>query len=129
MAKKAVPETGFIMGSKLYDKLKFVALILLPAVGTLYFTLGNTWNWPHVEQVLGTITAVDTFLGAIIGISSASFNNSDAKYDGAAVVTHKPKGGKLVSLELKEDPEDIEKRESLLFKIRNETQPVTDDNY
>lgn len=62
------------MSNKLYDALKWIALILLPAVGTLYFALAGIWGFPYAEQVVGTVTAVDTFLGVIIGISSSQYN-------------------------------------------------------
>lgn len=69
-----------------YNKLKWVAQYFLPAVGTLYFALAMTWGLPNAEQVLGTVTALDIFLGAILGFSKKSYENSDAKYDGALIV-------------------------------------------
>ena len=65
------------MSNKIYDVLKWVALLFLPAVGTLYFALAGIWNFPYGEQIVGTITAVDTFLGVILGISSASYNKNN----------------------------------------------------
>lgn len=62
------------MSNKLYDILKWVAMILLPAIGTLYFALAGIWNLPYAEQVVGTITAMDTFMGALLGIASAQYN-------------------------------------------------------
>lgn len=62
------------MSNKIYDILKFVAQILLPAIGTLYFALAQIWNFPLAEQIVGTITAIDAFLGAILGISTAQYN-------------------------------------------------------
>ena len=64
----------FEMDDRIYDILKWVALCLLPAAGTLYFALAGIWGFPCGEQVVGTITAVDTFLGVILGISSAQYN-------------------------------------------------------
>ena len=61
------------MSNKVYDVLKFIAMILLPALGTLYFALAGIWNFPYGEEILGTITAIDTFLGALLGISTASY--------------------------------------------------------
>lgn len=61
------------MSSKVYDILKFIAQILLPALGTLYFALASIWGFPYAEQVVGTITAVDTFLGVVLGISSSKY--------------------------------------------------------
>lgn len=63
-----------IMPSKVYDILKWVAQILLPALGTLYFALASIWGLPCAEQVVGTITALDTFLGIILGLSAARYN-------------------------------------------------------
>lgn len=63
------------LSNKQYDILKFIAQILLPAAGTLYFSLAAIWGFPYGEQVVGTITAVDTFLGVCLGISSANYNS------------------------------------------------------
>lgn len=60
--------------NKLYDALKWIAQILLPALGTLYFALAAIWKFPYGEEIIGTISAVDVFLGVILGISSASYN-------------------------------------------------------
>lgn len=64
------------MTNKTYDVMKFVAQIALPAAGTLYFALANIWGLPMGEEVVGTITAVDAFLGAILGISTAQYNKA-----------------------------------------------------
>lgn len=67
------------MSNKVYDVLKWVAQYLLPALGTLYFALAGTWDLPYGEEVVGTITAVDTFLGVVLGISTAQYNKQQAK--------------------------------------------------
>ena len=64
------------MSNKVYDVLKWIAMYFLPAIGTLYFALSGIWNLPYGEQVVGTITAVDTFLGVILGISNAQYNKN-----------------------------------------------------
>lgn len=64
------------MTNKVYDILKWIAQYFLPAVGTLYFALAGIWGLPYGEQVVGTITAVDTFLGVLLGISSAQYNKA-----------------------------------------------------
>lgn len=61
------------MSNKVYDILKFVAQVVLPALATLYAALGKIWEWPLVAEITATICAVDTFLGAILGISSAQY--------------------------------------------------------
>lgn len=66
------------MSNKTYDILKFIAQVVLPAIGTLYLTLGSIWtgviDLPYPEQISATIMAVDTFLGVLLGISSAQYN-------------------------------------------------------
>ena len=62
------------MSNKVYDVLKWIAMYLLPALGTLYFAIASIWGLPYGEQIVGTITAVDTFLGVILGISTAKYN-------------------------------------------------------
>ena len=61
--------------SKVYDALKYVALIVLPALAVLWSTLGKVWNWPMVTEITSTICAVDVFLGALLQISSNKYNN------------------------------------------------------
>lgn len=67
------------MSNKTYDVLKWIAQFLLPAAGTLYFALAGIWGLPYGEQVVGTITAIDTFLGVLLGISTASYNKDNGK--------------------------------------------------
>lgn len=68
-----------IMSNKIYDILKWVAQILLPALGTLYFALAGIWGFPYAEAIVGTITAVDTFIGVLLGISSAQYSKTNKK--------------------------------------------------
>ena len=62
------------ISNKLYDILKWLVIIVLPAVATLYSAMSNVWGWPYSEEVVTTITAVDTFLGAVLCISTATYN-------------------------------------------------------
>lgn len=61
------------MCNKVYDVLKWIAMVGLPALGTLYFALAGIWDFPYAEQVIGTVTAVDTFLGVLLGVSSMQY--------------------------------------------------------
>lgn len=63
--------------NKVYDILKYVAQIALPALGTLYFALAGIWNLPYGEEILGTITAIDTFLGALLMLSTSQYNKQN----------------------------------------------------
>lgn len=62
-----------VLKNRIYDITKWIALVVLPALATLYFALAGIWNFPYGEQVVGTITAIDTFLGALLGISSIKY--------------------------------------------------------
>ncbi len=65
------------MSNQVYDVLKWVAQILLPAIATLYFALAQLWGFPYGEEVVGTVAAIDTFLGALLGISTHQYNKED----------------------------------------------------
>ena len=67
----------FTMSNKTYDVLKYIAQIVLPAVGTLYFALAKIWGLPYGTEIVGTITAVDTFLGALLKISADAYYLDD----------------------------------------------------
>lgn len=62
------------MSNKMYDVLKWIAMVALPAIGTLYFALAGIWGFSYGEEIVGTITAVDTCLGLLLGISSVQYN-------------------------------------------------------
>ena len=64
-----------MLSNRTYDILKWVALVFLPALGTLYFALAGIWNFPYGEQIVGTITAIDTFLGVLLGVSSKKYDS------------------------------------------------------
>jgi hypothetical protein len=62
------------MSNKVYDVLKYIAQIVLPALGTLYFALAKIWGFPYGAEIVGTISAVDAFLGALLKISTDQYN-------------------------------------------------------
>ena len=63
-----------IFSDKVYNILKWVCIIFLPALATLWFALGKIWGFPYLAEIEGTIVAIDTFLGALIGVSTLSYN-------------------------------------------------------
>lgn len=65
------------LSNRVYDVLKWVAMYLLPAAGTLYFALAGIWGLPYGEQIVGTITAIDTFLGVLLGISNSQYKKAE----------------------------------------------------
>lgn len=67
------------MNDKLYNILKWVAQIVLPALATLYFAISQIWGLPLGEEIVGTVTAVDAFLGALLGISTVAYNKKNTE--------------------------------------------------
>ena len=68
-----------VLNDKWYGILKWIALIFLPALGTLYFALAKIWGFPYATEIVGTISAIDAFLGALIGISTANYYKENAE--------------------------------------------------
>lgn len=62
------------MSNKVYDVLKWVVMIVLPAISALYAGLSGIWGFPYAEQVVGTISCITVFLGALLGISTKNYN-------------------------------------------------------
>lgn len=67
------------MNNKVYDVLKWIALYFLPAAGALYFALSTIWGFPYGEEIVGTLTAIDAFLGAVLGISTVQYKKNQDK--------------------------------------------------
>lgn len=99
------------LNNKVYDILKWVAQIVLPALGAAYFGLASIWGFPYGEQVVGTITVIDTFLGALLGISSV-------KYEGDGVLTVNTENDEkdIYHLNLNIPVEDLPKKNCVVFK-------------
>lgn len=104
-----------ILTGKTYDVLKNVAQIWLPAAGTLYVSLSQVWGFPAAEQISLTVLAVDTFLGVILGISSAVYNASDRKYDGTLTIQDGEDGSTLRLSSV--DAKALNTKNEVVFKI------------
>ena len=102
------------LSNRSYNVIKFIAMILLPAAGTLYFALAGVWQLPHAQQIIGTITAVDTFLGAILHVSSKSYTPST---DGKLVIDKSDPAKDTYSLNVTTPLSELEKKDHLLLKI------------
>lgn len=111
------PVKKSLMTNQTYDVLKFIAQILLPALGTLYFAIAAIWGLPKPEQVIGTITAVDAFLGVVLGLSTSSYNKSDNLHDGALVVDLTNPQKDTYSLELNTPLEELQNKKVVSFKV------------
>lgn len=106
-----------IVGNRVYDILKWMVQIALPATATAYFAIAEIWGLPSAMQVVGTITAITTLLGALLGISSYQYVHSGAKFDGTMKVNGRMGGGEVYNLELDKEPEDLAKMKELVFKV------------
>lgn len=98
--------------SKTYDTLKWIAQFVLPALGTLYFTISSIWGLPYGEQILGTITAIDLFLGAVLGLSSSKYEG-----DGTMIVDTSNPDRDIYRMELSNPVETLSEKDSVVFKV------------
>lgn len=90
-------DTGFVIPPKLYDFLKYIALVILPAVAALVLGIGVVLHWSAAEGTAAVITLVDTFLGSILKKSSSNFQKQDPQAFGDLVFKTNPDGSTEVS--------------------------------
>lgn len=100
------------LSDRTYDILKWIALYLLPALGTLYFTLSSLWGLPYGEEIVGTITAIDTFVAVIIGISKANYTG-----DGTLHIDMTDPSKDLYSLDFDTMLDDIPKKKQVTLMV------------
>jgi hypothetical protein len=110
------PRNMLLMSDKLYNILKHAAAIGFPALSALYYTVAQIWGIPDTKEVMGTISAVNVFVGALVGVSYVKYNNSGAKYVGALEVIDSG-DKKTFSLNLNSDPESLEQLSEATFKV------------
>jgi hypothetical protein len=106
-----------VVSDKLYDALRFMAVIVLPALGALYFGLANVLGLPAAEQVVGTITVLDTFLGVLVRTMRKSYEKSDARFDGAIHIAADEEEG-VSNLNVSLDPLAVATKDEVLVKVR-----------
>lgn len=109
-----------MLGDSAYNALKKSTTVILPAVGALYFALAQIWHLPKAEEVVGSIAAVNTFLGVVLHASSKSYHNSDTKYAGVIQVSETADKKKF-SIELNDEPESLEKKDEVTFRVNSDT--------
>lgn len=106
------------ISNKLYDQLKFIAQILLPALGALYFALAQIWHLPKAEEVVGTITVIDTFLGVVLGLSANTYVKSGADVDGSINVEDTREKTNF-TLAIDTAPEKLAQQDRVVLKVTN----------
>lgn len=110
-------KTMMISNNAVYDTLKYVAQVVLPAAGALYFTLSQIWGFPNGVEVVGTLAAVDLFLGVVLGISSSAYKNSDEQFDGSIDI-YEDEDVKRFTLNVDGDPYEIENKDQIVLKVK-----------
>lgn len=113
---EAPPRAHILFSNAVYDKLKFVALVLLPAVGALYYGVAVLWGLPNPDEVVGTIVVVDTFLGMLLGISTQQYKNSDARFDGQIDVVPDYEAGETM-MNVSIDPAAVAGKDEVVVKV------------
>lgn len=126
MAEKR--NTTFMLSDGMYNLIKKLVQVILPAFGALYFGLAGIWGLPYADKVTGTIVVLTTFLGVCLGISTAQYNASGKAFDGQMVVHTNQETGlpKVARLAFDGEAKDLEGKESITFKVSHETLPVVD---
>lgn len=109
------------MSNAWYNRMKFVALVVLPALGSAYFALSEIWGLPEGAKVVGTITVLDTLLGVLLGVSTYTYNKSDAKYDAAFVKVQTPSGETTYALAYETEEQRLSAlhKDELLVKVKD----------
>lgn len=108
-----------LFSSKVYDALKWVALVALPATGVLYFGLAEIWGLPYAVQIMGTTAALDTFLGVVLGISNHNYKKSEARFDGSVMIDTSNPQKDVLTFNLKDPAEELAEKESVELKVDN----------
>ena len=67
----------FLLSDSVYTVLKWVTMIVLPALATAYVGLASIWQWPYADEVAKTTAVICTLLGALLGISTAQYNKQE----------------------------------------------------
>lgn len=112
-----------MLNKKAYTVLKFIAQIALPGVGALYFGLAQIWHLPKAEEIVGTVTVIDTFLGLMLGLSTNQYNKSWDRYDGVIEVTDGLDRMKYL-LNLNGVPDEVLlNKDEVLFKVQKTEDP------
>lgn len=103
-----------ILSNKVYNILKPTVTVVLPAIQTLYFALATIWGLPNAEQVVGTIAAVNLFLGAFVGLGSKTYNAGDGD-----IVPFTDEDGRLTyTLAFNGDPTEIANKDRVVFRVQ-----------
>ena len=106
-----------IINNKVYGIIKWVIVYLLPAIGTLYFSISQLWGIPHADQILGTISSVTIFLSMILGLSSSSYKKNGSGMDGVMLVDTSNPDKDVYLLQLTNEAINLAEKDTITFKV------------
>lgn len=104
------------MNNKTYDRLKWIAMYFLPAIGTLYFALAGIWGFPYGEEVIGTTSALTIFLSIILGISSTQYHG-----DGKIRIDASNPGKNIYRIDFDGSPDELSEKDTVTLEVDAET--------
>ena len=103
--------------NKVYDVLKWIVVLVLPAFGTFYSALAGIWGFADPDKVVGTITATTLFLGVILGISTLSYNKSGDNFDGTLTVDDSSSETTMYSLDVGDNLDALATKKQIVLKV------------
>ena len=109
---------GFFLSDRIYNVLRSLSRVVLPCTGAIIFVVDRFAPLPKALQLLGAIITIDFLIGVFLVIVNYFYNASEAKYAGTINVVLGTHGGKIFSLELKEDPENLDTHDEVTFKVQ-----------
>lgn len=108
--------------NKVYDVIKWVSLVVLPAISTLYWSLASIFGWPYAEQITGAVAAIQTLIGALLGVSAKNYEG-----DGDLLIDTSREDKDVVRINFNVDPYTVGDRRTFMLKVKPESSLETMD--
>jgi hypothetical protein len=109
-----------LLTNQVYDIIKNVVIIVIPALSTFYLTIAKLWGLPGAEAVVGTLGAVALLLGSLLKLSKRSYDVSDEKYDGEIILKTTEQGRVVQRVEANGTFDEIAAKGEVLYKVVQE---------
>lgn len=122
MADHAQPAGGFILGNTTYEKVRHAVQYWIPAIGTFYAAVASIWGLPFAIEVVGSLTALATLLGVILGVSKSTYYKNDNNFDGALIVDEERN---VSLLDVQTSLAQMSGQESITLKVKHQPGTLT----
>lgn len=109
-----------LLTNQVYDTIKNVVIIVIPALSTFYLTIAKLWDLPGAEAVVGTLGALALLLGSLLKLSKRSYDVSDEKYDGEIILKTTEQGRVVQRVEANGTFDEIAAKGEVLYKVVQE---------